>query len=1212
MNAHIIRFTLVILTCLFHFSAFSQLFGPEHLVMDVEDAMEYPEAFTIADLDGDTHLDIVACSRDDHKIIWFKNDGAGHFEHAETVIYDLGETYYQYEYPLEIYAEDLDNDNDLDLLVRFFDYGKIAWFENEGGGVFGPVQDIDPVANNPRKLVPVDLDSDGDTDVVYRTGPNQEFYYRLNDGNANFGAETFLGNDGLPYDFYGELVDFQDMDNDGIPDLITDEDWYKHDGNFGFSAPYNIATGTYEVDRLVDLDGDGDLDALFANINNNLSWSANDGSGNFGSAQTLAAGMNDIRTLTIGDVDNDGDTDIVTASWDITNGGLYWVENLGGGSFATAQYLMDDEAVSHLMLMDLDNDGDAELVTALASDDRILSHINDGAGNFNETEIVSATYRGGGYKMFPSDLDNDGDDDILTVGFYGHDAHVVMFENEGGEVFSQEQVLATDVLLHLVVDFDNDGDDDLLTSEKALYIHENTDNGNFIQHTVHTYTGNFDNFYDAKVADMDNDGDLDIIASHDDDSEVVWFKNEGNYTFGPKLTIDGSAYSARTLAIGDFDEDGYNDVVFSSSSYLEWYKNNGDDTFTAQPNFQYGGSSGEVIVDDFNSDGKPDILVLRNAYSNSSYDNIYWYRNTGGGTFTYQAIELGILWAKDMTAVDFDNDGDLDITLSCNESSDVRWYENNGGGLFSSAKHIAEVEDFNWLHTPFDKDNDGDLDLFLYSSYSLNGETMSQLSWIENLSNSYYVDQSATGNNDGSSWEDAYTDLQSALTTINGGAIHMAEGKYVPTTTTQRGVAFEIPSLTSIYGGYPAGGGTRDPKVYETVLSGDIDNSTAIANDSYHVVSVKDSERVYLDGLIIRDGNANNANSFGRSRGGGLYVKGSTIELNNVEVKWNRAIYGGGIFATLSPDVQLNHCVFKKNRAENGAAIYHSNSSEVFINYSQIIDNTSTGRCAIEVNNSLNTEIDNSLIANNASAFANAIGFIATNRDQFCVISSTTILGGSTNRALITAQVGFNDQLNLSIRNSIVAHQNPAFNKNVVAFNNGVFNFNHDHNYFQGSSVVGNGSNNLFSATDGNLLLNSDYSLDACSPAVNAGDYFYNNQDDDLAGMDRVFGGQIDMGCYETQEDCVLIREFPEEISEREVSITIAPNPASHFMNIQIRNASSPCTVRVFDMLSREVFQTQTQEDIRIPVHDWTSGMYTISIQDENGEQLSNEKWIKR
>ncbi len=465
-----------------------------------------------------------------------------------------------------------------------------------------------------------------------------------------------------------------------------------------------------------------------------------------------------------------------------------------------------------------------------------------------------------------------------------------------------------------------------------------------------------------------------------------------------------------------------------------------------------------------------------------------------------------------------------------------------------------------------------------------------------------YVDHTATGTNDGTSWTNAFTDLQSALALGQDHHIHIAKGTYKPTSGLVRGIAFEIGHRVHLYGGYPNGGGTRNVSTNLTNLSGEIDDIAGFTGNSYHVVKVADVFDVVLDGIIVRDGAAIDPASFGRARGGGLYLKNTTITLNDVEVKWNKAIYGAGLFATLSPEVRIINSEFKKNTADYGSALYHSNETNMFIEHSKIVDNTSLNRCAIEINNSLYTKIENSIIADNASTNANAIAFIATNRDQSCDITNTTIVGESKNKNLITIQIGYNDQMDLTMNNSIVAHQTASFDKNVKAFNNGVLNFNHNHCYFQGTTVIGNGTNTLFSDMDGGLQLNSDYSVADCSPVVDAGNNSLGVGATDYFGNPRYYN-TIDIGAYEAQAVCKTFAK--ENTREEEGSCSIYPNPTNG--RVYVETTLENPSIIITDMLGRELISTQEME---INIHHLPKGVYLVYFF-ENGNNMGVSKLVK-
>jgi len=490
-----------------------------------------------------------------------------------------------------------------------------------------------------------------------------------------------------------------------------------------------------------------------------------------------------------------------------------------------------------------------------------------------------------------------------------------------------------------------------------------------------------------------------------------------------------------------------------------------------------------------------------------------------------------------------------------------------------------------------------------------------------------YVDQSATGNNDGTTWTDAYTDLQDALANMSdcGNEIWIADGTYYTAAPgAGRSATFNLNKNVAIYGGF-AGGETdfssRDVSSNFAMLSGDIDNDGSWANNSFHTVKV-DNATVILDGLTIKDGAADQT-PFARARGGGLFVKEANLKLVDCQLENNYASFGGALFATLS-DVEINGSMITGNVANNGAALYHSNETAMYINDTRIIANDALVRCAIEVNNSNYTRIINSIIAGNTASNANAIAIISTNRDVQCDIYNSTIIGGTKNRALVTLQVGYGDKLDMNVYNSIVAHQNLNFSKNFAAFNNGVLNLNTTNSYIQGASVIGTATNNLYSDTAGDLLLAPDdsYALQTCSPAIDAGDATYQITAFDILGNDRFLFGNIDMGAYEDfTGGCGVSREASEEslemeIVEPEFAISkIYPNPTSDILNIEFEiTEGKDVQISILDLagkliMNQTISNTGAVQTETLDVSRLTAGYYMVSLQ--SGKNRLTQKFIK-
>ena len=158
-----------------------------------------------------------------------------------------------------------------------------------------------------------------------------------------------------------------------------------------------------------------------------------------------------------------------------------------------------------------------------------------------------------------------------------------------------------------------------------------------------------------------------------------------------------------------------------------------------------------------------------------------------------------------------------------------------------------------------------------------------------------YVDSTAAGANDGTTWVDAYTDLQTALvsaplcTLVT--QIWVAQGTYLPTSGVDRSVTFQLVDGLAIYGGFD---GTetdrsqRDIDLNVTILSGDIGTPADSSDNSYHVVTGSGTDATaVLDGFTITRGQADGANP--DWWGGGMHNDGGSPTLVNLVFSANAA-----------------------------------------------------------------------------------------------------------------------------------------------------------------------------------------------------------------------------------------------------------------------------------------------------------------------------------
>jgi hypothetical protein len=277
-----------------------------------------------------------------------------------------------------------------------------------------------------------------------------------------------------------------------------------------------------------------------------------------------------------------------------------------------------------------------------------------------------------------------------------------------------------------VADLDGDGDLDLLAtsySKDKVYWYKN--NGGAAPSFTRAEVGSANGPYSAQAADVDRDGDLDVVVASKNDDTIAWYKSDGAATPSfTEQTITTSADGATFAYAADIDGDGDMDVLATSMNddTIAWYKNDGSQSFTKQTITTSADVASRAEVVDLDQDGDVDVLA-----ASENDDTIAWYKSDGAATpsFTKQIISTSADGATDVRAADMDDDGDLDVLAVSKNDDTVAWYENDGSQTFTR-QVITESADGARRVTPTDVDGDGDLDVITASD---DDETMA---WYEN------------------------------------------------------------------------------------------------------------------------------------------------------------------------------------------------------------------------------------------------------------------------------------------------------------------------------------------------------------------------------------------------------------------------------------------------------------------------------------------------
>lgn len=274
-----------------------------------------------------------------------------------------------------------------------------------------------------------------------------------------------------------------------------------------------------------------------------------------------------------------------------------------------------------------------------------------------------------------------------------------------------------------VADLDNDGDKDVLSASETeghVACYENT--GNFTFGPRHIISDSASAAHKVHGSDLDGDGDLDVLSASMD--KIAWYENTGNFTFGVQQIITLAVEAAQDVTTADLDGDNDPDVLVASfgDDRITWYENLGNGTFGLQQVFDFSMfyEPTAVFVTDLDADGKDDVLGAFRG-------GIAWCKGYGDGTFDYRS-EIISEWAEnnDVFASDLDGDGLSDVISAGRMSEKISWHKNLGNGTFGPQQTIVQYGNPKAVYAA-DLDNDGDNDLL--STYYFGGE---RVQWHEN------------------------------------------------------------------------------------------------------------------------------------------------------------------------------------------------------------------------------------------------------------------------------------------------------------------------------------------------------------------------------------------------------------------------------------------------------------------------------------------------
>jgi large repetitive protein len=539
-------------------------------------------ALALGDLDGDGDLDLVVGSDVVDSTVWL-NDGTGTFTQQQVLAAARTEA---------VALGDLDGDGDLDL-VRGNGPGDAdtLWW-NDGAGMFTLGASVGD--GNTHTVTIADVDGDGDLDLLQgRSGPSRIW---RNDGAGGFTAgQTFGGGN-------THSIAAGDLDCDGDLDLVVagrdpSEVW-RNDGNGVFTPTGGLANAATDVVCLLDFDGDGRLDVYAANANgqDDELWFVD---GNLTLQRSSTTLPN--RTTTgavVGDFDRDGDLDVITVGPGEPMRMLVSSLSTSQGDpvFQPGDSHRGEGAALHLSVGDVDRDGDVDVVESMGDIRATAVWQNDGAAVF----ASRVTLLLGGVASTLGDVDGDGDADLVETGTGG----LWLWRNSAAGLPGTAETVSTTGGVDVVLfDSDGDGDLDLVLARGAsgpAELWQNDGSGVFVAALVPLppVTANA-----ATVADIDRDGHADLLFATD--SGLVLLRNDGTGAF-PNIVTIGTA-ALRAVAVADVDGDGHADLAVGGDTGHAVWRNDGSGGF-GTPTALAGAATRALVFADLDTDGDVDLL----------------------------------------------------------------------------------------------------------------------------------------------------------------------------------------------------------------------------------------------------------------------------------------------------------------------------------------------------------------------------------------------------------------------------------------------------------------------------------------------------------------------------------------------------------------------------------------------------------------------------
>jgi hypothetical protein len=563
-------------------------------------------AVAVTDFDGDGKLDLAVVNKVSNTVTIMRGAGNGFFTTVQSVNVGLE--------PIAIAAADLNGDGRTDLVVTNRNSDSIAVIDGLAGGSFANARFFGSggVGSAPTGLALGDVNHDGVLDILVPNNRTSDASVLLGDGHGNFAAPRIFVTDQEPL-----AIAAADVNGDGVADAVC--------VNRGFSAP----DAAVLISR-----ADGSFDAVEDVV-----------------AQSSPNG------LTVGDVDNDGVSDLILA------------QSPTGPAGGTVLVYRATPPLGFAVPTSLQSAGDAVAV---------------GQGDFNA----------------------DGRLDVAVVNNSTNNVSVFLGLATGGFGAAHNYPIGSGATAVAVGDWNHDGRSDLAIAEQG------TGSTGAVEILLAAADGSFGTPkafavgvtpVAIDVGDFNEDGKRDLAVANSVSGSVSLLKGNGDGTFTALSPIPNLG-TAKALVVADFDRDQHDDIAVvdgTGQSRVDIYFGGGQGSFALGRSLSLsGGNPSALVARDINGDAKPDLLV------SDDVSNAVAVFTSQGANRRFTAADTPTVSRRPVSvaAADFDGDGRYDgaaadafvgavSVLSNVVGPAVRRGDGNGDGVVSAADAVAVMRE---------------------------------------------------------------------------------------------------------------------------------------------------------------------------------------------------------------------------------------------------------------------------------------------------------------------------------------------------------------------------------------------------------------------------------------------------------------------------------------------------------------------------------------